>query len=152
MSNNEYYYCKQILPWTRGLTNYLDNNWFLQCKYCSKTWLTCSVYPSIWGWKVDDNFTFTPNSSKNFFQNLDANWSPRSKMIFLGRPRYWNTWSRNNLVVVLLIIDFLHGMKLTIFVIWSTTTKMESNEWKSGRSMMKFMDIENHGVEGMGNG
>jgi hypothetical protein len=43
-------------------------------------------------------------------------------------------------------------MKLTIFVIWSTTTKMESNEWKSGRSMMKFMDIENHGVEGMGNG
>jgi len=29
---------------------------------------------------------------------------------------------------------------------------MESNEGKSGRSMMKFMDIENHGVEGISNG
>jgi hypothetical protein len=73
-------------------------------------------------------------------------------MIYLGRPRYWNTWSRNNLAVISLIIDCLHGMKWTIFVKWSTTTKMESNEWKSGRSMMKFMDIENHGAEGMGNG
>jgi hypothetical protein len=29
---------------------------------------------------------------------------------------------------------------------------MESNELKSGRSMMKFMEIENHGAKGMGNG
>jgi hypothetical protein len=26
-SNNEQCYCKQSLPWTRGLTNYLDDNW-----------------------------------------------------------------------------------------------------------------------------
>jgi hypothetical protein len=29
---------------------------------------------------------------------------------------------------------------------------MESNELESGRSVMKSMEIENHGVEGMGNG
>jgi hypothetical protein len=36
-------------------------------KYCSNTWLICSVYPSVQGWKDDENFTFTPKSSKNCF-------------------------------------------------------------------------------------
>jgi hypothetical protein len=26
------------------------------------------VCPSIWGWKVDNNFIFMPNNSKNLFQ------------------------------------------------------------------------------------
>jgi len=29
---------------------------------------------------------------------------------------------------------------------------MESNKLESGKSMMKSMEIEDHGVEGMGNG
>jgi hypothetical protein len=42
-------------------------------KYYYKTWLT------IWEWKANDNFIFTPNSSKSRFQNLDANLGPWSK-------------------------------------------------------------------------
>jgi hypothetical protein len=50
------------------------------------SWLTCSIYPSVWGWKVVDSFTFTHKNSKNCFQNLDANWGPQSKMTFSGIP------------------------------------------------------------------
>ncbi len=42
--------------------------------------------PIFWGWKASNNFTFTPNSSKNLFQNLDVNWSSQLKMISSRRP------------------------------------------------------------------
>jgi len=125
----------------------------MQHKYCSKTWLTRSICPSIWGWKVDDNSIFMLNSSKNLFQNLDAkSWGPWSEMISSRKPWYQNTWSRINLAILSPIIDLLHGMKWTMFVKQSTTTNMESNKLESGKSMMKSMEIEDHGVEGMGNG
>jgi hypothetical protein len=38
------------------------------------------------------------------------------------------------------------------FVKQSTTTRMESNELENGKFVMKSMEIENHGAEGMGNG
>jgi hypothetical protein len=56
------------------------------------------------------------------------------------------------LVILSPIIDLLHGMKRAIFVKQSTTTRMESNELKCGKSMMKSLEIKNHGAKGMGNG
>jgi hypothetical protein len=35
-------------------------------------------------------------------------------------------------------------MKWIIFFKWSTTTKMESQELQSGKSIMKSMEIEDH--------
>jgi hypothetical protein len=104
--------CKQTLPCPKGQTNYFDDNWLCTI---NKTWLTHFVCPYVWGWKVNDNFTFTPKSSNNCFQNTDANWGPRSKMISSRRPWYQKTWSRN-LVVPSLVIVLVHGMKWTIFV------------------------------------
>jgi len=55
---------------TKGLTSQTCHTFYLNlkklytqckyspnCRYCSKTWLTYFVCPSIWEWKVDDNFT-----------------------------------------------------------------------------------------------
>jgi len=42
-------------------------------------------------------------------------------------------------------------MKWAIFIMQSTTTKMESNESKSGRSVTKSMEMGDHGDGGIGN-
>jgi hypothetical protein len=59
---------------------------------------------------------------------------------------------KDNLVVFLPIIDLLQGIKWAIFMKWSTTTKMESNELDYGRSMMKSMEIKDHGKVWNNNG
>jgi hypothetical protein len=56
---------------------------------------------------------------------------------------------KKNLVIFSPIIILLQGMKWTIFDEWSTTTKMESNESKGERSMMKSMEIKDHGDGGL---
>jgi len=50
------------------------------------------------------------------------------------------------------IIILLQGMKWANFVKWSTTPKMELNEWKGGRYVMKYMEMEYHGDGRIGNG
>jgi hypothetical protein len=66
-------------------------------------------------------------------------------------PWYQKTWSRNNLVVFLLVIVLLQGMKWIVFNKQSTTTKMESNKSKNGRYVMKSMEMEDHGNGRVGN-
>jgi hypothetical protein len=46
----------------------------------------------------------------------------------------------------------LHSIKWAIFVSRSTTTKIESKALELGRSMMKSIDIEDHGFFGFGSG
>jgi hypothetical protein len=46
----------------------------------------------------------------------------------------------------------LQGMKCAIFVKRSTTTKTESKDLDFGRSTMKSMDIDVHGVFGIDSG
>jgi len=58
---------------------------------------------------------------------------------------------KNNLAIFLPIIILFQGMKWAIFVKRSTTTKMELNEWKGGRSMMKSMEMEYHNDGGIKN-
>jgi hypothetical protein len=53
-------------------TNYFDDGG------CASQILLWDLIDSFYlfirlGWKVDDNFTFTPNSSKSDFQNLNVN-------------------------------------------------------------------------------
>jgi hypothetical protein len=50
------------------------------------------------------------------------------------------------------VIVLLQGTKCAIFVNWSTTTKTESKDLDFGRSTMKFMDMDVHGVSGIGSG
>ena len=46
---------------------------------------------------------------------------------------------------------FLQGIKCAIFVSRSITTKMQSNEFDGGRSVMKSIETEDHGWRGIGN-
>jgi lipid A disaccharide synthetase len=45
----------------------------MECKYYSKTYLTSYVCPSVWGWKVNDNFVFMPKKLKELLLNFDVN-------------------------------------------------------------------------------
>ena len=51
-----------------------------------------------------------------------------------------------------LVDVFLQGIKYAIFVSRSTMTKMLSNEFDGGRSVVKSIEIEDHGRPGMDNG
>jgi len=61
----------------------------IHCKYCSKTWLTHSICPSIWGGKLmTTSFSHLKVWTKSCFQNLDANWGPWSKKYL---PKHYDT-------------------------------------------------------------
>ncbi len=110
-------------------------------KYYFKTWLTCFICLFIWGGRLmitsTSHLIVQRTASRTWMQIVST-----IKKIFSRRPWYQKTWLKNSLVVFLLVIVLLQGMKWTIFVKRSTTTKMESNETKNGRSMMKSMEME----------
>ncbi len=121
-------------------------------KYYSNTWFTRSVCPSVWGWYADDRLVFTCKILNMDCQNLDVNCVPRSDIISSGSPWYLYTFSKKSRVVSLPVIVLLQGTKCAIFVNRSTTTKTKSKDLDFGRSTMKSMDMDVHGVFGIGSG
>ncbi len=121
-------------------------------KYYSNTWFTRSVCPFVWGWYANDKLIFTCKILNKDCQNLDVNCVPRSKMMSSGSPWYLYTFSKKSRAVALPVIFLLQGMKCAIFVKRSTTTKTESKDLDFGRSTMKSMDIDVHGVFGIDSG
>jgi hypothetical protein len=79
-------------------------------------------------------------------QNLDVNYVPRSEMMSSGSPWYLYTFSKKSHAVALPVIVLLQGTKCAIFVKRSTTTKIQSKDLDFGRSTMKSMDMDVHGV------
>ena len=88
-----------------------------------------------------DKDNLTPSSFKSLMKVLDANWGPRSDMILSSSPKCLYKFSNNNCAVSLAVIVFEQGMRIIPFVNpWSTTTRMESYPFTSGRSVMKSME------------
>ena len=62
------------------------------CRYCSISWLTCSVCPSVCRWHVVDNLVLMLRILFSCFINLAANWGPQFDRAVLGRPCSFQTW------------------------------------------------------------
>jgi len=57
-----------------------------------------------------------------------------------------------SLAVSLPMIVFLHGTKCTFFENWSIITQIVSNSDESDKSVMKSIEIDDHGCFGFGSG
>ena len=66
-----------------------------------------------------------PNILFNFFINPAVNWDPLFNIILLGRLCSFYTLSLNNLTNSSTDVLSVVGIKCTIFVSWSTTTRIE---------------------------
>ena len=66
-----------------------------------------------------------PNILFNSFINLATNWGSLSNIMLLDRPCSFHTLSLNNLTNSFADILFVVGIKYTIFVSQSTTTRIE---------------------------
>ena len=63
-------------------------------RYCSSSWLTLSVSPSVCGWYAVLREDFTPRCFHSSWITLAANWGPRSEIICCGSPVLFQTCSR----------------------------------------------------------
>ena len=96
----------------------LQNTW----RYCSNSWLTHSVSPSVCRWNTVDREDLTPSFSHISHITFDANWGPLSDITFLGRPVRFHTWLMYNCNVSSAVIVLLHGANITALLRQSTTT------------------------------
>ena len=79
---------------------------------------------------------------KNSLKALAANWGPRSEIILSGIPNLLKTLSTKSCAVCSAVTVLLQGIKITPFVcLWSTTDRIESNPFETGRSVMKSAAI-----------
>ena len=118
----------------------LQNTW----RYCSNSWLTHSVSPSVCRWNTVDREDLTPSFSHISHITFDANWGPLSDITFLGRPVRFHTWLMYNCNVSSAVIVLLHGANITALLRRSTTTSSASYPFDVGRSVMKSMVIISH--------
>ena len=66
-----------------------------------------------------------PNILFNSFINPAVNWGPLSNIILLGRLYSFHTLSLNNFTNPFTDVLSVVGIKYTIFVSWSTITRIE---------------------------
>ncbi len=86
----------------------------------------------------------------NVLQNADMNQDPRSETMFDDKPSYLYIEKKSricSLVIVLVI-----GIKYVIFVNRSTRTRIELKDLEHGRSIMKSIEINGHGLLRIGSG
>ena len=81
---------------------------------------------SLQGWNAIDNLLSIPNILFNSLINPATNWGPLSDMILSGRPCNFHTLSLNSLAKPSTDVFSIVGIKCTIFVNQSTTTRIES--------------------------
>ena len=95
-------------------------------RYCSSSWLILSVCSSIQGQNTINNLLFIPSISFNSLINPTVNQGPLSKIMLSSNPCNFHMLFLNSLVNSSADIFSVVGMKCTIFVSLSTTTKIES--------------------------
>ncbi len=110
-------------------------------KYCSNSWLTLSVSPSVCGWWAVDMVNLTPSFVQISCMTFDANCGPQSDITWRGSPVLLQTFSRYNLEVSSAVMVLLQGLIIVALLKWSTTTNSELYPWDMGRSMIKSMVI-----------
>jgi hypothetical protein len=113
-------------------------------RYCSNSWLTLSVSPSVCGWKAVDMVDLTPSLFHTSCMTLDTNWGPLSDITWQGSPVHLQTLSIYNLEVSSAVIVLVHGDMMVALLRQSTTTKSELYPWELGRSVMKSMVMIPH--------
>ena len=118
-------------------------------RYASITWFTLSVCPSVWQWKAVDIQGRIPVKDRKSFQVLNVNVESRSDTISWGR--LWRRQiSRANMQArssaVFLVSS--SGMQWAILGYRSITTHHSVPSFDWGRSVIKSLVIDCHGVYG----
>ncbi len=162
---NPYWHSKGDIPieeWRRVLcANSAQIRCLLQCvgldetrhlKVASISWLVRSVCPLDWGWNPDDRLAVAPISWQKAFQNLDANWGPRSDTTSWGKPCNLKTCCSTISAVCGAEGSFGKGISWQAFENLSTTTKIPLLPWEVGRPITKSIEICDHGRAGTGRG
>ena len=119
----------------------------------SITWLTLSVYPSVWGWKAVDMWGRIPINDRKSFHVLDVTLESRSDMMSRGRPcRHQISLAKIRARSSAFYLSISSGMKLAIFGNWSITSHNSVQLFDQGRSVMKSIAIDCHGAYGSSSG
>ena len=95
-------------------------------KYYSNTEFIRSVWPSDWGWKVEERLARMPRSSKSRRQKCDVNTGSRSLTKESGKPWARITCWMNKEATSGADMDFVVAMKMACFVSRFTTTRIAS--------------------------
>ena len=89
---------------------------------------------------------------KRCFQKWETNGAPQSEMMSSGNPWRPTTFANTRFVVSKHEMALEHGIKCTILVNRSTTTKMESCSSDGSKSVMKSIDMDDHSRSESGRG
>ena len=115
----------------------------------TKTLLTTSVWPSVWGWNAVENLSWHPNRAQIVLQNVLKKRESQSDMIVIGRPKCGQTCQKYNSVVWVVVVVLVHGIKNPILLKRHTTTQIASCFfWVVGSPPRKSMEIDSQGWEG----
>src|SRR5271156_2134339 len=90
-----------------------------------------------------------PMPSVIVFITCDANWGPRSDIIFFGVPYRRNVVSIRSLAVPSASMVLVHGASMIVLVYLSVHTRIVSYPFEGGRSVIKSMVIVSNGVSGV---
>src|SRR3954451_8794246 len=119
----------------------------------SRVLLACSVWPSVWGWKVVDIASLVPMVRNKLCQNLLVNLASWSETMDVGRPWRRKTWSKKIFAVSGAVAVVHVGMRWTIFEKVSTKTMMASKpDLVRGSCVMKSIETCSQGCDGIGRG
>ena len=110
-------------------------------RYCSNSWFTLSVCPSVCGWNAVDNLLLISNILFNSCINPAANCGPLSEMMLSGNPCSFHTLSLNNLANPSADVFSVVGIKWTILVSRSTTSRILSYPCAKGNLVIKSANI-----------
>ena len=101
-----------------------------------------SVCPSVCGWNAVNYLVVVLRIRKTHFQKWENNGAPRSETMSSSNPWRRTTFAKITFIVSKPHIALEHGIKCVIFVNRSTSTKVESCPSKSGKSVMKSVEIQ----------
>jgi hypothetical protein len=111
-------------------------------RYALISWFTLLVAPSDCGWYAVVRFDLIFNSFNSSWNVWAANLGSLSEIISSGNPNLLKRLSRKSVTVPSHVIVFAQGHKITPFErTRSTTTRIESYPFTSGRSVIKPSSI-----------
>ena len=109
-----------------------------------------SVCPSVCGWNAVNYLVVVLRIRKTHFQKWENNGAPRSETMSSGNPWRCSIFAKIIFVVSKPEMALEHDIKCAILVNRSTTTMMESCPSESGKSVMKSIEMDDHGLSGSG--
>ena len=96
------------------------------------------------------NCSFMSRTFPSERKKAKTNSEPQSEVMCEGMPCLEKTWRTNNLANIGDVMVSTVGIKINCLVRWSTITSIMSELSDMGNFSMKSMDIEFHGLSGIG--